>query len=407
MRPTNVRAGRWPPDTTAEHPAWRRRPYEFSSDDYPRATLLLIPIQRGEARQCPPRPSLAVAEALDLGYLVDNLQTRLLCGIVPPFDLLPAGALDRAKRMRAERFLQVDRVRSGCLTPSSRTSIDPTDAMTGAAGFFKQPRLSPVQERAVESLREDGIAVLRFVDLLGEELWREANADISPFVRKTEDAVRDAGDKPDGKEDFIVRRFFQHAGAHGDREEVPTFGFDDPWLRIGASAAVLDVVNSYYGCMAKLSYLDNWFTVPYAGADERISSQRWHRDGDDEHVVKVFVYFSDVDEDAGPFEYVRGSPEGMRHGDIWPWHRKHKLRYPPPGELESALPAQDFLTATGPSGTMIICDTGGFHRGGFARTKPRVSSISVYVQTAKGKPRFSVSNDSRSAALPQVRFALE
>ena len=124
-------------------------------------------------------------------------------------------------------------------------------------------------------------------------------------------------------------------------------------------------------------------------------------------VVKVFVYFSDVDEEAGPFEYVRSSSTGGRHGDLWSW--ADGQRYPPAEEFEATVPSEDRLTMTGPAGTMIICDTGGFHRGGFARTKPRILSISSYVppERKEGKRRFDVDfAGGEEALLPQVRFAL-
>jgi hypothetical protein len=55
----------------------------------------------------PPQPNLTVAEALEAGYLLDNLQTRLVCGIVSPSDPLPADALERAQQTLAQRFFRV------------------------------------------------------------------------------------------------------------------------------------------------------------------------------------------------------------------------------------------------------------------------------------------------------------
>src|SRR5712691_2422421 len=54
----------------------------------------------------PPAPSgLTIAEALaEGGYIPDNLQTRMLCGIVSPYAELPADALERAKQNLRERF---------------------------------------------------------------------------------------------------------------------------------------------------------------------------------------------------------------------------------------------------------------------------------------------------------------
>lgn len=52
-----------------------------------------------------PGPDLRVQDAIERGYLLDDLQTRLLCGLESPFDPLPADALERAQRALAERFL--------------------------------------------------------------------------------------------------------------------------------------------------------------------------------------------------------------------------------------------------------------------------------------------------------------
>jgi hypothetical protein len=103
----------------------------------------------------------------------------------------------------------------------------------------------------------------------------------------------------------------------------------------------------------------------------------------------VFVYFSDVDANAGPFEYVPQSAPGERFGDLWPWQPEGI--YPPQEEFESTIPAPEWLTATGPAGTVIFCDTSGFHRGDWARTNPRILSTHTYVGSASAKrPRFEL-----------------
>ena len=64
---------------------------------------------------------------------------------------------------------------------------------------------------------------------------------------------------------------------------------------------------------------------------------------------------------------------------------------------------------TGPAGTVIFCDTAGFHRGGFARTKPRILMISTYLRESarKGKRRFAVDFEGRDSSLSeQARHAL-
>lgn len=266
-------------------------------------------------------------------------------------------------------------------------------------------QLNDVQQHALDSLQADGIAILRFQDLFGEELWEEAVTDVEPFIRETHRATFDIGDRPAVKEEIIVRRFYEKRAAEGGHRHV--FSLQSPWIRYAASQLLLDIVNAYGGDPRRLFYLDNWFTVPYPRASERVATQRWHRDPEDEHILKVFVYFSDVDEEAGPFEYVRSSSAGGRHGHLWSWEEGH--RYAPADEFDAVIPPEDRLTMTGPPGTMIICDTGGFHRGGAARTKPRILSVSSYIppERKKGKRRFEVDYGGEEGGLPpQVRFAL-
>lgn len=269
-------------------------------------------------------------------------------------------------------------------------------------GAFERPVLDEVQQRVVDSLRQEGIAVVRYEQLLGAPSFEELEADIAPFVRSAEEKARTAGPAPRKKGEFIIRRFLnKEKGA-----AKPRFSLDNPWLRIGASERVLDIVNTYRGQATMILNMDNWFTVPYAGADTRIASQRWHRDPEEEHVVKVFLYLSEVDAGAGPFEYVSGSFAGGRYGHLWPWGVAD--RHPPEDELQEAVAPEHRLTLTGSPGTMVFCDTGGFHRGGFARTKPRILATWSYVSRATGKGhRFQVDLDRREAWLPaQARAAL-
>jgi hypothetical protein len=51
--------------------------------------------------------ALSLEEAFDRGYLLDDLQTRMLCGLVSPYDDLPADALERARANLRDRFAYV------------------------------------------------------------------------------------------------------------------------------------------------------------------------------------------------------------------------------------------------------------------------------------------------------------
>src|SRR5919197_1477141 len=228
------------------------------------------------------------------------------------------------------------------------------------------PELDETQQTVLDRLHEDGYATLPLSDLLADQtVWNELDANATTFIADTEAelAREQAGGQSalrrrPGKE-FVVRKY-----AWGVQ-----LGLDDPWLRLGTNPRLLDVANAYLGMWSKLEYVDVWYTPP-ATAEQRRSSQRWHRDFNDRHLLKAFVYLVDVDADTGPFEYVPRSAPGGELERLWPW-RPLGDNYPPEGELEDRIDGRA-VTFTAPKGTIIFCNTSGFHRGGFAKTKPRV-----------------------------------
>jgi hypothetical protein len=228
------------------------------------------------------------------------------------------------------------------------------------------PRLDGVQDRILEQLRQEGYATLPLVELVPEqEVWNELDADGERFRSETEAGLAQettGGDsalrRRPGKE-FVVRKY-----AYGVK-----LGLDDPWLRLGTNPRLLDLANAYLGLWSKLEYVDLWYTPP-ASEEERKSSQRWHRDFNDRHLLKAFIYLVDVDDETGPFEYVPQSAPGGELDSLWPW-RPLGENYPPQEELAERI-GDRAVTFTAPKGTIIFCNTSGFHRGGFSTGKPRV-----------------------------------
>jgi hypothetical protein len=270
--------------------------------------------------------------------------------------------------------------------------------------------LSPVQSQAVEDLRRDGVATVRFADLFPDQArWESVSADMGLFVEETERQLPQMSEEDRleayGKL-FLVRRF--RVGRHGRGVGRRLAGPDDLWVALGASAEFLGIVNAYRGRPMRLNDLDNWYTVPDPEATDRVASQRWHRDGWEDHIVKVFTYFSDVDEEAGPFEYVRGSASGGKYGSLWPFEEREV--YPPADEFEAAIDPDDRVVLTGSAGTIVFCDTSGFHRGGYARSKPRVLSYHTYLSDegqARHKRKFDVEGSAGLEILSeQARYAL-
>jgi hypothetical protein len=229
-----------------------------------------------------------------------------------------------------------------------------------------QPVLDEVQQSVLERLREEGYASLPLSELLPDaSVWQELSAEADRFVAETEAGLaleREGGEselrRRAGKE-FLVRKY-----SWGVQ-----LGLDDPWLRLGVNPRLLDLANAYLGMWSKLEYLDVWYT-PQAGGNERRSSQRWHRDFNDRHLLKAFLYLVDVDDETGPFEYVPRSAPGGELERLWPW-RPLGENYPPEEEFADRIDGRS-VTFTAPKETIIFCNTSGFHRGGFVAGKTRV-----------------------------------
>ena len=237
-----------------------------------------------------------------------------------------------------------------------------------------RPQLDEVQEGILADVRREGFAVRSFHELVGDEsLWQALVEQRDRFISSTEADLASGGEHVRvraGKE-FVVR--LQSYGVE--------IGPDDPWFRVVSSHRFLDLANAYLEMWAKLGYVDVWYSVPQPAAAERISSQRWHRDYDDKHLLKVFLYLVDVNEEMGPFQFVAGSQPGGPYGDAWGWEVLGQ-GYPTEQELESRVPGSAVQTFTGKAGTLVFCNTAGFHRGGFSTTDPRVLATATYTSPA-------------------------
>ena len=224
------------------------------------------------------------------------------------------------------------------------------------------------------------------------------------FVTETEEGLRReaAGEGSDLRRS--VKTYLVRKNAWG-----VSLGPDDPWLQLALDPRLLDLANTYIGMWSKLEYVDLWYTPP-SDEDERQSSQRWHRDFNDRLLLKAFLYVSDVDDAAGPFEYVPRSFPGGELGDLWPWFPGYD-GYPPDEEFARRMEGERIETFTGQRGTLILCNTSGFHRGGYATGRPRVLATWTYSSPASLKALSErnyapVTDGAATGLAPAARYAL-
>ncbi len=167
----------------------------------------------------------------------------------------------------------------------------------------QNPALGEGQASVSAALRRRGVASAPHRSLGVDEADWGALAQVageferSDRVREAVEAYPTEAAAPRRNDVYMVTRFYP---------EEPVLAADDPYLRAVLAAPILDVVNSYFGLWSKLMSVDLWYSIPH-DAGHRIGSQKWHRDPEDRQMLKVYFYFSDVVDGAGPMEYVEGS----------------------------------------------------------------------------------------------------
>jgi ectoine hydroxylase-related dioxygenase (phytanoyl-CoA dioxygenase family) len=240
------------------------------------------------------------------------------------------------------------------------------------------PQIDDVQRRIVDAVDANGFTVLPFAELFPDAArWEELAADADRFAAGTSRELAAEAEGAEGAlrrragKEFVVRRY-----SYGVDVTL-----DDPWFRLGISRRMLVVANAYLRLWSKLGYFDVWYSVPQPEDAKRVSSQRWHRDYDDQHLLKAFLYLVDVNDEMGPFQYVPGSAGSGPYAKEWPW-RPLGDNYPGDDELAARIPGSSVETFTGPAGTLVFCNTSGFHRGGLSTTDPRVLATWTYTSPA-------------------------
>jgi hypothetical protein len=171
--------------------------------------------------------------------------------------------------------------------------------------------------------------------------------------------------------------------------------FKNPFVRFYLTEEILQIVSEYLGYVPQLFEVYIEKTIP-SGVNEPIYSQNWHRDPEEKRTLKVFLYLNDVNEQSGPFIYVRGSQPTSQtsYAKLFRQKLPHGS-YPDSIEVSNSTNASDHYVATGLKGTIIFCDTAGLHRGGYATTGSRIMSTGFFPSKYYSeKRRFTVDLES-------------
>jgi Phytanoyl-CoA dioxygenase (PhyH) len=230
----------------------------------------------------------------------------------------------------------------------------------------KHPEPTGEARRVLEDLKRNGAAITSVDALFGAGgLWDELRAYADGLeasqAAEIEEARRGADEEGPGKSYLMSLLPNGPITVTPENEILARFALQEP---------LLSVANAYYGLYVRLRTFDVWHT--FSSTRPARDSQLWHRDpANDEHLLKVFVYLSDVDDGAGPFLYAAGThPEGDMKTNPASTRVKGADRTTDE-EMAAVVPPERWVKGVGPAGTIVMADTRGYHKGGEARDKDR------------------------------------
>ena len=252
-----------------------------------------------------------------------------------------------------------------------------------------------IDETTAIELRREGVVVRRFADVFSGpgEVFNELQAS----VHRRWAEVKAAGYGADGRK--IV------SADPAERKEYRVYllsqklALDDLCMRLALDTRLLGLVSRYLGMRAYLREVMVWWDRPTASPAKE--TQLWHRDYDDLINLKVFVYLNDVALDAGPFSFLAGTHPFGSHRALIP--EADPNRRMTDEEIGRFIPATDARVCLGAAGTVVICDTCGYHRGVKPTLNDRLMLALQYTSGAASVPRtFELAGrQSRAPASPQ------
>lgn len=226
--------------------------------------------------------------------------------------------------------------------------------------------LPETDQTIVRSLREVGVYQTRLedLDLVGAETMLSQARDVRRDIE-----ARIGGDGRRADDPYLIQASKMELQ---DRPEIYLFGLNERLLKI---------VEGYLGLPVAFGGFNFFYTL----ADGRERGARvWHLDGEDESIIKIAVYLNDVDTDGGPFEVIRNRLFKGTHPYTRPARHDRLERI-----IGRPISSDEIITCTGPTGSVIFCDTARYyHRGKPATGQNRTAIFFNYYPRPPRRPYF-------------------
>ena len=236
----------------------------------------------------------------------------------------------------------------------------------GAAHTARRPALSTADARLVATLKRDAATTTS----LGE-LQLPSNATLQADVARIAATLpgsadlRVDGDTREGRNTYL----------HCFSVDPPQFADEYPSILMwGLEPRLLDIVENYLGVPVAF---DTVHLRKDIGTAQQVGTRIWHLDNEDQRVVRILVYFTDVDEHSGPFEYI---PRRLtkRHREL---HERALRASGDPildDEMARVIPSDQWVQCTGPAGTVVIADNALLFHHGRVHRRERLALIYTY-----------------------------
>ena len=247
---------------------------------------------------------------------------------------------------------------------------------------YKQAVLSSRQQSVLNELRQNGFVMIPADEAFSPEQWIKYCDSVDSFVQHTTTQQSRtkyyASGKTEGDlKDASFNKTFILRGTDLDKNFLQA----TPLTELKQNVFLKPIINNYYGQPSKVIYVDYWYTLKTNNPNQDVYSQAWHCDPEGDKIVKVFVYFSDVDERSGALQYIKGTQHDGKNFRVLKRIRRNTSYYPEQSFVDANFPKDDIIQASAPKGTVIICDTRGLHRGGKCLDNERILGVLEYLDT--------------------------
>lgn len=252
----------------------------------------------------------------------------------------------------------------------------------GLLYLLNRDSLSNEAARVVADLNQHGVAITSVESLLNSPHdLHQLLATVSQTEREHQAALDEArASARDMSSDREKHFIYELLGTY------PVLDKESVYAKFALQKPVLDIANAYFRMFTRLRYYNVWRT--FATDHAASASQLWHRDREDFLILKMFVYLSDVDEQAGPFTYASGTHRPSAGHKEPEYFLENGVKRSADEQMARVIPPQRWVKGVGRRGTIIFADTRGYHKGGLARATDRLMYTCMFTSQASQSKEF-------------------